>query len=162
MPSFNNVKKGQFAIEYLLVTGFLFMLLIPSLYILYSYSAQSQEQVSLAQATEVGHAIIATVEKVYSYGKGSKLTLDFTMPALGEEFYYQCLGESPCELVIKIRENELSFSTDVPLFSDQAEKVMDKQYFGKKETGDRERFVAPGQKTLTAVHAGNNVVLTLS
>lgn len=138
------------------------MLLIPSLYILYSYSAQSQEQVSLAQATEVGHAIIATVEKVYSYGKGSKLTLDFTMPALGEEFYYQCLGESPCELVIKIRENELSFSTDVPLFSDQAEKVMDKQYFGKKETGDRERFIAPGQKTLTAIHAGNNVALTLS
>ncbi len=136
------------------------MLLIPSLYLLYSYSAQSQEQVSLAQATEVGNAMIATAEKVYSYGKGSKLTLGFTMPALVEEFYYQCLGESPCEVVLKIKENELSFVTDAPLSSDQAEKVMDKQHFGK--TGDRERFVAPGQKTLTAVNAGNTVLLTIS
>lgn len=148
--------KGQFAVEYLLVTGFLFMLLTPTLYILYNYSQQSQEQLSLARANEVGNAIIANAEKVYYYGKGSKLTIQATMPPLVDEFYYRCITNA-CEVVFRIRESELSFTTIAPLASESDSPACSKCPFGKNQQ-DQERFRAAGQKTFTLTHTPDDKV----
>lgn len=147
---FFSFRKAQFAVEYLLVTGFLFMLLIPSLFILYNYTAQSQEQLSLARANEVGNAMVANAEKVYYYGKGSKLTIQAAMPSLVDRFYYRCVNDKPCEVVFALHDNELGFTTSVPIKADST-CTENKCDFGKT-IEDRERFRAPGPKTLTFLH----------
>lgn len=150
-------SKAQFAVEYLLVTGFLFMLLLPSLYILYNYTQQSQEQLSLARANEVGNAIVANAEKVYYYGKGSKLTINVAMPTLVDEFYYRCIGEKPCEIVFKIKESELGFTTTVPLTTASAPSppctaaTPQKCLFGANPQ-EQERLRAGGPKKITLLH----------
>ncbi len=152
-------SKAQFAVEYLLVTGFLFMLLLPSLYILYNYSQQSQEQLSLARANEVGNAIVANAEKVYYYGKGSKLTINVAMPTLVDEFYYRCIGEKPCEIVFKIKESELGFTTTVPLTSASScdSNPPKKCVFGTNPQ-EQERLRAGGPKKITLLHTPEDKV----
>lgn len=156
-----NSKRGQFAVEYLLVTAFLFMLLLPSIYILYNYSLQSQEQMALARANEVGYALTANAEKVYYYGSGSKLTLQLAMPSLVTSFYYRCIDKGqPCEIVFDMGENSLGFTTPVPLeMRDdcQIDGIFKKCPFGVT-LEDQERFRAGGPKTIVIEHKDNDKV----
>lgn len=158
---FSFFRKGQFAVEYLLVTGFLFVLLLPTVYLLYTYTQQSQEQLALAQANELGHALIATAEKVYYYGKGSMLTLHGTMPSLVTQFSYRCLGAKPCEIVIAVGDNELGFTTHIPITSD-AQQCTDASPFRLCMFGtngdDATRIKASGPKTIIATHKTDDTI----
>lgn len=99
--------------------GTLFMLLVPGIYLYYSYSQSSLEQISGARINDIGNAIVNNAENSYFLGKGSKITLDISMPTGVKDMFINCVTPpSPpkyCELTFIQDETEIAFSTQVPI-----------------------------------------------
>ena len=74
-------KKGQAAVEYLIITGFALAIILPLTYLIYNYSQQSYGEVAEAQVTTIGRQIVANAETMFYLGEPSRITLDSTMPA---------------------------------------------------------------------------------
>jgi len=112
-------KKAQFAMEYVLVIGVLFLLLVPGIFLYYSYSQSSLEQIGTARFTDIGNAIVNNAENSYFLGKGSKITLDISMPSGIDNLGINCKTDyNPpkyCEITFTQGSNEIVFSTQAPL-----------------------------------------------
>jgi len=74
------MNKAQASMEYLLVAGLITLVILPSIYIFYSYSHKSNQEIAQSQVNRFGTQIIDAAEKVYYLGGPSKTTLDLTMP----------------------------------------------------------------------------------
>jgi len=74
------IRKAQASMEYLLVAGMITLVILPSIYIFYSYSHRSNQEIAQSQINRFGTQIIDAAEKVYYLGGPSKTTLDLTMP----------------------------------------------------------------------------------
>ncbi len=72
--------KSQASMEYLLVAGLIILVILPSIYIFYSYSHSSNEEIRQSQLNKIGWGIVDAAEKVYYLGGPSKTTFDVTMP----------------------------------------------------------------------------------
>ncbi|MBU1205244.1 MAG: hypothetical protein KKA61_00125 [Nanoarchaeota archaeon] len=72
--------KAQASVEYLLVAGLIILIILPSIYVFYSYSQRSNEEIRQSQLSRVGNNIVDAAEKIYYLGEPSKATLDATMP----------------------------------------------------------------------------------
>lgn len=73
-------RRGQVAIEYLLVVMFAFMMIIPLIAAFYSESARFSDEVTSAQITQVKDALLQAVEEVYYLGPPSKQTVKLRFP----------------------------------------------------------------------------------
>ena len=73
-------KRVQASIEYLVVFSLGFLILIPMVYMFYSYSTKSSEQIMTSDIAVIGNDIVNAAESVYYMGRGSRLTLEETMP----------------------------------------------------------------------------------
>ncbi len=91
-------RGGQVSVEYLLVLGMAFLLLVPGGYLFYSFSQGSQEQVAGSQITRSGDLIINTVKEVYSVGENSWSTVNINFPSGVQNIYVTGGGN---ELVIE-------------------------------------------------------------
>ncbi len=127
------MKRAQYAMEYLMVTGFAILLLLPAVYILFDYSSSAQKDISKSQINEIGSTLIGVAEDVYYYGKGSKLTVDVTMPDGIRQVLIHCsypkndAGDAPnqalffarCELIFETKDDsEIVFSPRIPILSE--------------------------------------------
>ena len=74
------MRKAQASMEYLLVAGLIMLVILPSIYIFYSYSHRSNEEIAQSQVNRFGTQIIDAAEEIYYLGGPSKTTLDLTMP----------------------------------------------------------------------------------
>lgn len=74
------MKKGQVSMEYLLVLGFLLLLLIPLLVLYNSTQKDTQDQLVEAQARKVGNLIRDAAERVYFAGEPAQETLQLQFP----------------------------------------------------------------------------------
>jgi len=105
--------------EYLLVIALLFTLLIPGISIYYSYSQSSLIEISTAKVADIGNSVINNAENSYYLGQGSRITLDVTMPMGITNLTINCKTDSIpptyCELIFKMDNNEIVYSTDAPL-----------------------------------------------
>lgn len=72
--------RGQIAMEYLLVAGFAFVLLVPIIIIAYTQSAQFSTDVTAAQVQKVGSTIVDNVNAAYYAGPPTKRTLRLYFP----------------------------------------------------------------------------------
>lgn len=91
-------RGGQVSIEYLLVLGLAFMILLPGGYLLYSFSQGSQDQVAGANIARAGTNIVATAESMYRVGKNSWNTIEINFPMNVRNVY---IIDSDNELVIE-------------------------------------------------------------
>lgn len=73
-------NKSQAATEFLLITGFFLLIIIPSVFYFYSYTQSAATDVEISKADSIGRAIVDTAESVFYYGKFSKQTLTVQMP----------------------------------------------------------------------------------
>ncbi len=73
-------ERGQIAMEYLLVTGFAFLLLLPIIIIAYQQSATYVDDVTSAQIQKVGNEIINAANTVYYSGPPTKKTVRVYFP----------------------------------------------------------------------------------
>lgn len=130
------MKKNQVAMEFLMITGFFLLIIIPTIFYFYSYTQESTIDVELSKAEAVGNAMIETAEKVYYYGRYSRLTLTIDLPAGVTKIETQCEdGSKKCFLYITDFGHKLIFPSDVPIFwefSDE-EKVIN--------ADDKDKFV---------------------
>jgi hypothetical protein len=74
------MKKGQVSVEYMLVIGFMFLLLTPLL-ILYAQTQQdTTDRLVEAQLSKAGHAFRDTAERVYYAGEPAQEQLTVQFP----------------------------------------------------------------------------------
>jgi len=72
--------KTQAATEYLMVVGFVLVILIPGIYLYVTYSAESQDSIINAKVDAVANEIVKATDQVYSYGEGSQTKLTINLP----------------------------------------------------------------------------------
>ena len=73
-------KKSQAATEYLMIIGFVMVILIPGIYLYIQYSNESNDSVINAKVDSMTNEIVKAAEQVYSYGEGSLTTLNINVP----------------------------------------------------------------------------------
>tara|TARA_Y100000310_G_C20649522_1_gene798574 strand:- start:1124 stop:1690 length:567 start_codon:yes stop_codon:yes gene_type:complete len=72
--------KSQSATEYLMVVGFVMLILIPGVYLYTKYSAESQDSITNVKIDAISNEIIKAADQVYSYGEGSQTTVSVDFP----------------------------------------------------------------------------------
>jgi len=60
--------KTQAATEYIMVVGFVIVILIPGIYLYVKYSSESQDSITNAKIEAISNEIIKASDLVYSYG----------------------------------------------------------------------------------------------
>tara|TARA_Y100000031_G_scaffold25122_1_gene26963 strand:- start:14095 stop:14565 length:471 start_codon:yes stop_codon:yes gene_type:complete len=117
-------KKSQVATEFLLITGFFMLIMIPTIFYFYAYTQEATIEVDTSRAASLGDAIVSTAESAYYYGRDTKLTLNIDLPGGVSNMYVECYeaglpeGQDPrkeCALNINMSNNELYFNSDVPI-----------------------------------------------
>ena len=110
--------KAQSAIEYLMIIALTLGIIVPTSYLFFRYSSESNIQIVDAQLTEIGRTIIDTAESVYFSGTGSKIVLEINMPK--SVYDVEILGNK--ELVFRLfseisatGESEVVFFSSIPI-----------------------------------------------
>lgn len=73
-------KRGQVSLEYIIVMGFIFLMIIPLLVLFTTESNNIRDEINIHQAQNVARKISASAESVYYYGYPSKTTIKAYMP----------------------------------------------------------------------------------
>ncbi|PIN86400.1 hypothetical protein COV19_04940 [Candidatus Woesearchaeota archaeon CG10_big_fil_rev_8_21_14_0_10_44_13] len=77
-PAFSS---AQASVEYLMVVGLVFAIMVPAVYIFYSYSSEVSEGVTESKLVKIGDDLTSAAEEVFYLGEPSKRTVKFDMPA---------------------------------------------------------------------------------
>ena len=72
--------KGQSSLEYLLIVGLTFAIIVPTTYLFYNYSKESSQEIADAQIIQFGRTLVDTAESIFYSGQGSKTVLDMNVP----------------------------------------------------------------------------------
>ncbi len=137
--------RGQISIEYILILGFLFAILIPGILFFYSYSRSSASGVESGQYAKLGQQMLSTALESASQGQGSWLTLDADIPKSVADITVVSGG---AELVISYQtgdgSSEAVFFSDTTLSANNATTQQDGSVFlGSPRSGlNRFRFEA--------------------
>lgn len=75
-----RLQKGQITLEYLLILGFTFTILIPGILFLSSYNKGSLSRFHSAQYEKLGATILNAAVETLAQGKGSWMTLNVLVP----------------------------------------------------------------------------------
>lgn len=75
------MKRGQAAMEYIVVIGFALLMAFPLVIIFFSQSQDMTDQLTMNQVREIGRKIVSTAEQVYYLGEPSQTILKVYMPS---------------------------------------------------------------------------------
>ena len=92
-----NKSKAQVSVEYLIIIGISFAILIPGGYFFYNYSQSSNDATIRTQIIQIGNSMLTSAESIYGLADGSLVTIDLHYPKNIRDVYI--LDDS--ELVIK-------------------------------------------------------------
>lgn len=81
-------KRGQASTEYLIIIGFVALVLIPLLVIFYKQGSATKDQINTSEIDQIAKKIIDAVDSVYYLGEPSKTTLRVYMPENVEEISF--------------------------------------------------------------------------
>lgn len=73
-------NKTQSSLEYLLVVALTFVIMVPTAYLLYSYSKESAQEIKDSQITQIGKTIVDSAEAIFYSGEGSKTEIELNIP----------------------------------------------------------------------------------
>lgn len=73
-------KKGQIALEAMIIIGFIFLLMIPLLYMLFSRALSIQDEFNSLEATRAMDALASTVSTVGVIGPNGTAVIQVTFP----------------------------------------------------------------------------------
>lgn len=111
-------RKGQVAMEFLMITGFFLLIVIPTIFYFYTYTQESTIDVEISKASAIGNSVIETAETVYYYGKDAKLTMNIDLPSGVQNMSVRCENDDAmagCFFQMYVFGNELFFPTKIPL-----------------------------------------------
>ena len=72
--------RGQISMEYLLVTAFAFLILVPIILIAYSQQSRFSQDVTAAQLQKIGSTLVDNANAVYYAGQPTKRTVQLYFP----------------------------------------------------------------------------------
>ena len=73
-------KKAQPALEYLMIIALVLGIIVPTTYLLFRTTSESNVQILYSQISQIGNKIIDTAETVFFSGEGAKIVLEVNMP----------------------------------------------------------------------------------
>lgn len=73
-------KKTQSSVEYIMVVAIGLVVIVPIIYMFYSYSHGSTAEIETAKIQKMGNDIINNAENIYYLGEPSRTVLKGTMP----------------------------------------------------------------------------------
>jgi len=107
-------KRGQISVEYLVIIGFVTIVVIGILGLALIYSGAIKDKIKISQVNSFANKIISTAESVFYAGEPSKSTISVYLPENVEEILI-----SENSLIISIQTstgtNRISFSSKVPI-----------------------------------------------
>jgi len=77
---FRKGKKGQIAFETIIIVGFIFLLLIPLLFLLFNRSISIQDELRTIQIERSVSTIVSSVNTVGSLGPNNSMVIEITFP----------------------------------------------------------------------------------
>jgi hypothetical protein len=107
------MPKAQSALEYLMVIALVLGIIVPTTYLLFRYTSESNIQILDSQTTKIGRSIIDTAKSVYFSGEGAKMTLEINMPEGVDKVYILSNRELVFNLTTEIGETEIVFFSSV-------------------------------------------------
>ena len=108
-------KRAQVSVEYLIIIGISFAILIPGGFFFYKYSQTSNEATIRSQITQVGNAILTNAESIYGLADGSLVTLDLRYPKNVRDVYILDGNELVIRYEVSSGINEAVFFSKVTL-----------------------------------------------
>jgi hypothetical protein len=73
-------RKAQAAMEYMMVAGFIGIVIIPAMFLFYSYAADTSKQIDQAQIEKFGREVIVAAETVHALGAPSRIVIEERLP----------------------------------------------------------------------------------
>lgn len=73
-------KRSQISMEYIVILGFVLIVIIGILGVALFYSGSIKDQMKTTQVSNFAHKLISTAESVYYYGEPSKATISVYLP----------------------------------------------------------------------------------
>ncbi len=73
-------RSAQASMEYMMIAGFVALVIIPTTFIFYSYASDSADEIDQAQIDKFGNDVVSTAETVYYLGHPSRMTISERLP----------------------------------------------------------------------------------
>lgn len=73
-------KPAQASMEYIMIAGFVALVIIPTTFIFYRYASDSAEEIDQAQIEKFGRDVVSTAETVYYLGPPSRIFIEERLP----------------------------------------------------------------------------------
>ena len=109
--------KAQSAFEYLMIIALTIAIIVPTTYLFFNFSSQSNAKIVDSQLNQIGRDMIDTAESIYFSGDGSKIVLDLNMPDKVNDIYIIDNRELVFNVSTTIGESELVFFSDINITS---------------------------------------------
>ena len=109
--------KSQSALEYLMIIALTLGIIIPTTYIFFRYSTESNTKILDSQINQIGRIMIDTAETVYFSGESSKIILELNMPESVNHVYIIDNRELVFNTTTELGENEAVFFSSVNITS---------------------------------------------
>ncbi|MFH0875904.1 MAG: hypothetical protein V1859_08250 [archaeon] len=116
-------RCGQIAMEYIVMVGIVFLILIPAMYLLRNYVSSSKDQIIGQKLNVAAHEILSAAKEVYYYGVPSKKVIEIEMPAGIENMgvFFSSSPYADYELIFAYNSEEgiakSLFQSDVPILA---------------------------------------------
>tara|TARA_B100000315_G_scaffold90846_1_gene83476 strand:+ start:501 stop:938 length:438 start_codon:yes stop_codon:yes gene_type:complete len=139
------IAKAQSAVEYLMIIALTLGIIVPTSYLFFRYSSESNVQIVDVQVTRIGRNIIDTAETVYFSGESSKIVLEINMPENVEDVYIIADRELVFKVITELGETEIVFFSDIDITI--------------AEDGDLTDIAGVGRKKVEIQSDGNQVLI---
>ena len=113
-------KKAQPALEYLMIIALVLGIIVPTSYLLFRTTSESNVKILYSQVSQIGNSIISTAETVFCSGEGAKIVLEVNMPKGVTNVEIWANRELVFEIVSELGTTEFVFfsPTTIPIISD--------------------------------------------
>lgn len=76
----NAKKEAQISVEYMVIIGFVTIITIPLIIIYYTFTQESNDEITSSQISQISKKIVDAAESVYYIGEPSQTTLRINIP----------------------------------------------------------------------------------
>jgi uncharacterized protein (UPF0333 family) len=111
----HDKRRAQVSVEYLIVLGIAFTVLIPAGYFFYTYSQNSNEETVRSQIDQLGREMLVNAESIYGLADGSLITLELKYPDNMREIYILNQNELVIRYELSSGMNDAVFFSKIPL-----------------------------------------------
>ena len=102
-------SKAQSSWEYLTIVALVLGVIVPTAYLFFRFSSESNEQVLDTQLNKIGKDIIDTAESIYFSGEGSRVVLEANIPENVVDVYIRANRELVFNVTTELGEVERVF-----------------------------------------------------